>query len=340
MLLLGARRTGLTIAEMQEALNVSHRTVYRDLEVLGELGVPLTNEKDGRNTVYQLLEGDRWQLGVPLGLAEIVALHLGVDLLRVQGGAAWSEAAVAALEKLDAAVPGKLLARLEEALGGVSVSTRGRRPYEARQEILATLTRAVQEGRPLDIAYLKPGDGSRPTRRHLHPLAVRLEHGGAYLVALDVELGELRTFLADRVQMATVGEGRFERPPGFAVDDYFAQAFQVHLGGPLVKLRAEFAPRVAHLVTERRWHPSQRARHLEDGGVSLAMQVRDTPELRAWLLGFGGDVVVRAPKALARAMAEEAGRMAAGYAEARGREKRGGQVAARRRSGKGDQDVD
>jgi len=67
LLLLGARRTGLTIAEMREALNVSHRTVYRDLELLAELDVPLTTDREAGRTVYQLLEHDRWKLGVPLG---------------------------------------------------------------------------------------------------------------------------------------------------------------------------------------------------------------------------------------------------------------------------------
>lgn len=328
--LLMARRTGVTVADLMETLNVSHRTIYRDLKVIEDAGFPLGKDQEAGRTVYQILDAERWKLGIPLEIEERVALHVGLDLLRAQGGAAWAEAAATAAKKLDAAAPGKIVARLAEALGGVSISTRGRRPYESRREILTTLHQAVSEQRPVEVVYATPGKGKAAPRR-LHPLAVRLEHGGAYLVAWDAGHREVRTFLADRVQMASLGEGRFQPSKDFDVERYFADAFQVYRGGKLVNLRARFVPRVAHLVEERRWHPTQRVRHLDDG-LELSMKVQDTPELRAWLMGFGGDVVVLAPKSLARALEDGAARVARQYAERRGREKRErGRQAARRR---------
>jgi len=291
-----------------------------------QAGVPLLHDESAGESVVRLVDADRWRIGVPLGVAEIVALHVAADTLHA-GGGAFLEAARSALEKLDAAVPGKLLARMDEALSGVSVSTRGRRGYESRPEIVATLMQAVNERRPLDLSYATPGR-ERPVARRVHPLVMRLESGAAYLVAFDLSHGEVRTFLVDRVRMATLGDGRFEPPEGFDVEAYFADAFRVYRGGAKVKLRAVFSARVAHLLEERPWHPSQKLRRVEDG-VELRMDVADSPELRAWLLSFGGDVAVVAPKALASALVGEAERMVRGYAMRRGREKRGGAARSR-----------
>lgn len=320
--MLGARRTGVTVAELAAELNVGVRTIYRDLAVLEEVGVPLIKHREGPVTVWRMLESDTWRLGVPLGLAEIVALHLASKLLEIQGGQPWSDALRSALEKLDAAVPGKLLQRLEEHLSGLTVSERGARPYRKRREILAAVTRALAEQRPMDVHYATPGR-VRPVARRLHPLALHLSNGALYLVADDQLRKEVRTFLVDRIRLATVIDARFERPDDFHIDDYFADAFAVHRGGKVALVRVRFSHAVAHLVEERQWHPTVRTLDTPEG-LEVSLKVRDSPELRAWIRSFGAQATVLAPASLARELALEAEASLKNYAAARGRQTKSG----------------
>jgi predicted DNA-binding transcriptional regulator YafY len=56
---------------------------------------------------------------------------------------------------------------------------------------------------------------------------------------------------------------------------------------------------VADEIRERRWHASQRLIEDADGGVVLEMTVAAPADLERWLLGYGPDVEVLAPAALA-----------------------------------------
>lgn len=71
-------------------------------------------------------------------------------------------------------------------------------------------------------------------------------------------------------------------------------------GGPPEQVVLRFVPDVAPLVRERRWHATERVEPLEDGCVRLSMAVAVAPELREWILGFGGNVVVESPVSLAQ----------------------------------------
>lgn len=307
LLLLGARKTGETVSDLAAALNVSVRTVYRDLEALQVAGVPLVSEREGELTVWRLLDADTWKLGIPLTLAEMLSLHVAAAALKAQGAGAWAEALGSALDKIDAAVPGRLVARLTELVGSVSVSKRGDHAYDRRGGILETVTRALYDRRPLDMHYATPGR-LRPVQRRVEPYDLRMHDKGLYLVARDGLRGAVRTFLVDRIRMATPAEGYVEIPEGFDSDRYFASAFGVHRGGPVIHLEARVAPSVAHLLEERTWHPSQRVERRADG-ATVTLDVADTPELRAWIRSFGPEMVVLAPSSLASAIVADAERV-------------------------------
>ncbi len=339
--MLGARRTGASVGELAGELNVSVRTVYRDLEVLERVGVPLVKEREGAEVSWRMLEGHGWQSGIPLALEEVVALHVAGGLLDVQGGDAWSEAVRTALEKVKAAVPGKLLARLSEHLEGVSASGRGVASGQRQPRVVAAVGRALAERRRLMIIYATPGRAATPGRgragvRTVEPLRLHLHGGGLYLIADDSKSGEVRTFLVDRIEKAEVLEERFEPREAFDLETYFADAFAVYRGGTRIHLVAVVEASVAHLIEERRWHPSQETRR-HDGVLELHLDVADTPELRAWLRSYGSALTVVKPPVLVKAMGDEARALARRYApstrERRVREPK--RVAARgRRSGK------
>ncbi|RMG21143.1 MAG: transcriptional regulator [Deltaproteobacteria bacterium] len=328
LILLAAHRTGLTVAEMAAELGVSPRTLYRDLQVLEEAGLPLEIERQGRRCVYRVLDAERWRLGALLGLSEVLALHLAADLMRAHGGDPWKAAIEEAMKKIDLALPARYAARLEEGLARVSASRHAERRYTERPEILSAVTTALDEQRPLHVSYATPGRPN-PTPRVLWPLHLYCHDRGLYLLARDSRSEEVRTFLVDRITLARLGEGRFDPPEDFDPATYFGDAFAVHRGGELIHLRLCATPRVAHLFEERRWHHSQRNTRTRRGLI-VRMRVLDTPELRAWIQSFGSQVVVEAPASLAEVIARDAEAVVRAHARARGRARRDGGRRKRR----------
>lgn len=66
--------------------------------------------------------------------------------------------------------------------------------------------------------------------------------------------------------------------------------------GPAVRLR--FTPDVAHLVAERKIHPSQAAKWRSDDSLDVELRAPVTPALARWLLGWGGAVHIVTPVVL------------------------------------------
>ena len=86
----------------------------------------------------------------------------------------------------------------------------------------------------------------------------------------------------------------------------------------MVQARVElsFQPEIAAYIRERVWHPSQRLRGTDDGGLVLTLDVCTDWALRTWILGFGPMVRVLSPDSLVRQVREDLARGLAQYGHA------------------------
>ncbi len=318
LFLLSSWRTGATVPELAAELGVSRRTVYRDLEILQQVGLPLETRR-GAVSVWRL--DASWRRSVPLSLAELSSLQVAAKAARAVGADPWLPALDRAMRKLGAATPGRLLLKLEEQAARISVSERGRgRGGQRRAKVDAAVLEALEDCRAITLQYQPPG-APAPRRHTVHPYHLRVAQGGVYLLGYDTRRRRVCTFRLDRIRMAVVASARFEPPADFDGARFFAEAFDVYRSGPLIDVEAEVAPRIVPFLQARRWHPSQRLRRTGEG-ARLSLRVRDTPELRAWLKAFGSDLLVLRPEALGRALRADAERMLLRYALRRA-EKRG-----------------
>jgi predicted DNA-binding transcriptional regulator YafY len=128
-----------------------------------------------------------------------------------------------------------------------------------------------------------------------------------YLVAEDLSesKGKVKTFAVPRFLSANMLDEAYEReatPP----EELFQGGMAVYNGYEPEEIVIEFDSDVAYFVRERRWHPSQRVTHLEAGRVRVQFELGQTPELIAWILGFGPSAKVRKPDGLATKIKETA----------------------------------
>src|SRR5581483_10665554 len=205
LLLLLQTRGRLTAAEIADALEVSIRTVHRDVQSLAAAGVPVEAVR-GVAGGYRLAGGYRTRLtGLTADEAEALfaagmpgpAAELGL------GG----ELAAARL-KLLAALPHDLQERASRASALFHLDTRGWFRAEDKVPHLPALAGAVWAGRRVRLRYR---EGGRIVRRTVDPLGLVLKGGVWYLTARR-SVG-MRVYRVSRVTAVRALDEPFERPP-------------------------------------------------------------------------------------------------------------------------------
>src|SRR6478609_2337989 len=200
-------RGRMAAPELAAALEVSVRTLYRDIDELTAAGVPVYAER-GRAGGFQLLPGWKTTLtGFTPAEAEAVFLSGLPGPAADLGLAAQVQRAQL---KLQAAMP----APMRAAAGRVS-SRLHLDPVEWYREAdttahLATVAAAVWDERQLEIAY---ESWTRTAKQVVHPLGLVLKAGAWYLVAAREQ--KLRTYRVSNIGEARLLEGRSVRPRGF-----------------------------------------------------------------------------------------------------------------------------
>ena len=181
-------------ADLAERLEVTDRTLRRDIDRLRSLGYPV-HSTSGVAGGYQLGAGAALP---PLSLDDDEALAVSIALGTVRGGgvSGIDEAALRALVKLEQVLPARLRQRAD-ALRASIVPLEHRVQKGVSARLLSTLADACREHTELRFRYADRG--GRASERHVEPFG--LVHAGYrwYFVAWDVGRGDFRTFRADRV---------------------------------------------------------------------------------------------------------------------------------------------
>ncbi len=180
-------------SELAERLEVSRRTVRRDVDRLRHLGYPVEGTV-GAEGGYRLLAGAAMP---PLLLddEEAVAIVVGLRTAAGNAVAGVDEASVRALAKLEQVLPARLRARFA-GLRAATAQLPGSGPT-ADPAVLITAARAISAGERLRFVYRAP-DG-REARRSVEPNGLVVVGRRWYLVAWDEDRAVWRSFRADRI---------------------------------------------------------------------------------------------------------------------------------------------
>ncbi|MQY11121.1 hypothetical protein SRB5_12350 [Streptomyces sp. RB5] len=314
LVLLLQLRGGLTAAELASELEVSERTVQRDVLALSEAGVPVYADR-GRAGGYRLVDGYRTRL-TGLGRTEAEALFLsGVPgALREMG---LGDTASAARLKVSAA----LLPELRDASASASQRFHLDAPGWWREPrtppLLAGVARAVWADERLAVTYRRRA-GAEAVERELEPYGLVLKAGVWYLAA-RVDEG-WRVYRVERFEAAVGCGSPFVRDPDFDLPGFWAEraaAFARSLLRERVVLRLTEAgvralPRVTDPVAAR--EAVEGAGEAFAGGwVSVTLAVESLDVAYGQLLGLGPEVEVLEPASLRGRFAEGLRRAAGLY---------------------------
>ncbi|MFJ6137806.1 helix-turn-helix transcriptional regulator [Kitasatospora sp. NPDC092286] len=299
--------------ELAERLEVSVRTIYRDVEALSAAGVPVYTER-GRHGGINLLPGYRTDVS---GLTADEARALFV--LSAQGAHSdlgLDGALGSALRKVMAALPAPHRPAAERISERVLVDpARWLQAGVPAGPDLGELQYAVFADRRLRLRYRHSGT-SGPAEYTVDPYGLVSKAAVWYLVA-DLR-GEPRLFRADRVLAAETAEEPVRRRPGLGLGEVWAV-----LREQVERLPKEVSVKVrvrrARLDMFIRLHgtrltapPPEWGTGPADEWVELALGFQSLPAVRS-LLSFGGDAEVLSPPAARREMARVAAEAARLY---------------------------
>ncbi|MEU0938360.1 YafY family protein [Embleya sp. NPDC005971] len=307
----------VTATELAEQLEVSVRTVYRDVEALGAAGVPVYAER-GSAGGYRLLEGFRTRIN---GLTHDEADALFLAGLPGPAAELGLGAVVASAQlKLQAGLPAELRGRVNRAQLRFHLDTPGWYREADRSPDLARIAAAVWTDRRIRVHYRR---WRGEVTRELEPYGLVLKAGAWYLVARTVQAGEHRdrTYRVVRIEELEVLDEVFERDPDFDLPTYwqdwsrdFVEQLRAIRADVLINpdvyawVRDLFGAYVADTVEASAGKP------LPDGRVRADLPIESIEVAVAELLQLGPNVEVLGPPELRAALADAARATAARYA--------------------------
>lgn len=305
---------GRTSAEtLAEELEVSVRTVYRDIDQLSAAGVPVYAET-GRNGGFALLDGWKTRLN-GLTAPEARALFLA-GLPGPAGELGLGEEVAQAELKLLAALPADWQAEARRMSSRFHLDPRGWFQPGYRPEYLRLVAEAVWAETRIRIRY---ESWKEVAERLIEPLGLVLKGGVWYVVARRD--GQLRTFRLSQIQALTPTGERFERPRDFDLPAHWLEAtaqFERDIYVGTARVRAsELGRRRLKAISETVKSAVETAILAPDarGWAELEIPIEEIGWASREMIRIGPEIEVLGPPELRQRLKAAAVALAALYAE-------------------------
>lgn len=291
----------LTTEEMAEKLQISVRTLRRDIEDLKDHGAPV--EFDRVQGVYRYTHPNYELQGSWLGEDELIGLVLAKRLaVTIPDGARKEE-----IQRLFDKIYQKTLPAMR--LLDRRVSLKNICYYRVRPEVFDTVLHALYRDRKLHFVY-RPVFAGGETERTVCPLHLILYRGNWHLAAFCELRQENRLFALSRMHRPQLLS---DAPcPSHRLDDDFHERLEtvhgIFLSDHPITVRLRFSPAMAGFAREQVWFPGQAIEEDGKGRLVISFPVGDFPEIVQEILGYGPEVEVLEPAELRETVA---GRIAA-----------------------------
>lgn len=313
ILMLLQSRGRMTAGALAQAMEVSERTILRDIDQLSAAGVPLWGER-GRQGGFQLRPGWSTQL---TGMTEPEANAL---LLAGLPGPATElglgAAAASARLKMVASLPSVWREQADQMGQRLHIDPLDWYRTQDSPRFLREVAEAVWQARRLCIDY---ESWQGPVQRDLEPLGLVLKAGAWYLVARAVGRDSVRTYrLASVIALKAMGRS-FKRPRGFDLARTWQESaarFEAELRK--LQARVRVSPRGLTWFSNARIQATMLPAEGpvppgRPGWREMLMPIESIEHGARQLLGFGAEVEVLEPAELRTQVLHEAGQLMALY---------------------------
>jgi predicted DNA-binding transcriptional regulator YafY len=317
---------GVTIDEITESLGFNKRSAYRVPKTLESVGVPIHKYQDDegkqRYTVDDAYKKEfNRRISLPLlklSESELVSLYSIRGNDRLVRGLTIGQEIKAAFDKLDELFPGKAVRRLERIQRLFLPPLSATKNYDNKTLVLDRLMKAALDEWGVRVTYHRFQPTEKTSVFDADPLHFFECDGGLYLIYRYPKTGGIRTLAVDRIQDVEITDRAFLPPKDFVAEKYLTSPFDITKGKPF-HARIRFSAKEATFIRERNWHPTQKITEFPDGSILFEMTATGSWEVKRWVLGYGAEAEVMAPKELRDVVAEDVRRLHGVYGKQLGK---------------------
>ncbi len=291
--------------DLSQMFGTSRRTIFRDLKELQAIGVPY--RYDAKTGGYAI-EPDFFLPPVDLNLQEALSLLMLAHKAGKQIQMPYRNSAILAALKIENNLPSQIRRYCDKALSSVStkLSARASAGHEL-DKTFGQLQRAITGKLRVTVEYesfLEKG----PIKLELCPYHLHYNKRAWYVLGYSDIHKSVRTLKLMRIMQLRVTDRGFVGGEDFDVGEHFGKAWSMIPEGRMYNVKLRFMPKVAGNVAEVQWHSTQKVTRKDDGSAIVEFRVDGIGEITWWILGYGDQVEILAPKALREKVVEVARR--------------------------------
>ncbi len=304
--------------DLAETFETSKRTIYRDIQALGEAGVPIVSIP---GLGYSLMKG---YFLPPLSFTadEATMLILGSDVMAQSFDAQYRSAAQVASSKIANVLPEKLREEVEYLQSSIRFVTADAMERPIETEKLFLVRRAIFQHSTLRFCYFTrhpsdqvamEGQAVKPTPqtgaaasktpvaslREADPYGLVHYLNAWHVIAYCHLRQDIRNFRLDRMDDLALLTGTFQRPANFKMSET-QSGRRKH-----IVVRVLFDKEVARWVQEARSYFTDSVEEMPQG-LLVTLKPHQESEVLQWLLSWGSHVRVLEPASLRKLIHEEA----------------------------------
>lgn len=290
-------------------LEVSRRTVFRDLNLLQTVGIPCQFDADSHTYA---ISRSYYLPSVNMTIEESLALLLVTRKVISRRDQPFFETAAKAAIKIESSLPPQVQEHCGQFLDKVDFRWPPLTDQARDTDMFVRLVRAFQQRCKVKLLYDSFYEGTQITTAVV-PYRLVFIRQAWYLIGYSGMHEQVRTFKVTRAVHVELLKELATVDPDFHLDEYFGQAWSMIPEGTLYDVKLLFAPMVAGNVEEVIWHRTQATRYREDGSMIMQATVDGLREITWWILGYGNQVEVLGPPELRQKVGEITAQMAARY---------------------------
>ena len=303
---------GTTLKELAEELKVDRRSVYRWMNTVSGMGIPLYDDAP-----FSTERKKRWRLdesyikklpnlSLPQfnpTLSEIISLYLLKGEEKVYRGTGIEKSINSAFEKIGALAPQELLKQLNKIKTLFIPSSKFAKDYSGKEEVIDILTEAMLRHKTCSVEYHSFVD-DKSKKFRIDPLHFFEHHGGLYFFANFPKYDDIRILAVDRIQKIEITETVFLYPQDFEPEEMLDPAFGIIYDDP-VHVKIWFSANQARYIRERKWARDQKITGKNGGSIVVEIKTSGRDEVKRWVMSYGAEAVVLKPKELKAEILEE-----------------------------------
>ena len=282
------------VGDLVEMHKLSRRTIFRDLKELRAIGVPY--HYDAKTGAYTM-EPEFFLPPINLNLQEAFSLLLLARKASSQVQSPFKTSLLRAALKVESNLPSQIKQYCQTALRNISMKAGTQIRMDSLNEIFGQLMIAILRKRVVSIRYYLPRE-QKSIVIHLDPYHLRYNENQWYVFGKSDLDQDVRAFKLNRIKELNTLDKCFVNEEKFDIREYLGRAWSMLPEGRLYNIKLRFSPQVARDVAEVQWHSTQTVTFEGNGSAIIEFRVDGLNEITWWILSYGDQVQVLAPRIL------------------------------------------